>query len=62
MVLGRPMNGIYVYQDEGIVQSEAEIPYYYKSDGAKRPLLLGVKIILYASVVARLKIKMVMGR
>lgn len=41
MVLGRPMNGIYVYQDEGIVQSEAEIPYYYKSDGAKRPLLLG---------------------
>ncbi len=37
-VLGRPVYGVYSYQDEGIVQNESEIPYYYDELGKKRPL------------------------
>ena len=37
-VLGRPVYGIYSYQNEGIVQNESEIPYYYDELGKKRPL------------------------
>ncbi|MBS9766379.1 MAG: SusC/RagA family TonB-linked outer membrane protein [Flavobacteriaceae bacterium] len=37
-VLGRPISGIYTYKDEGIVQKESEIPYYYNQFGQKKPL------------------------
>lgn len=37
-ILGRPIYGIYTYQDEGIVQNESEIPYYYNEFGKKKPL------------------------
>lgn len=37
-VLGRPIYGIYTYKDEGIVQSDADIPYYYSQSGIRRPL------------------------
>ncbi len=40
-VLGRPIYGIYTYKDEGIVQSENEIPYYYDATGTRRPLDYG---------------------
>lgn len=41
MILGRPLYGIYAYKDEGYVQSEADIPYYYDALGTKKPLLIG---------------------
>ncbi len=41
MILGRPLYGIYAYKDEGYVQSEKDIPYYYDAKGTKTPLLLG---------------------
>lgn len=41
LVLGRPLNGIYTFQDEGIVQDESQIPYYYNQLGVKKPLMLG---------------------
>lgn len=37
-VLGRPIYGIYTYKDEGIVQKESEIPYYYNQLGKRVPL------------------------
>lgn len=37
-ILGRPIYGIYSYHDEGIVQQESEIPYYYNEQGKKYPL------------------------
>lgn len=40
-VLGRPVHGIYTYKDEGIVQDEADLPYYYDQLGTKKPLFLG---------------------
>lgn len=40
-VLGRPIYGIYTYKDEGIVQREEEIPYYYDQRGYRRPLYIG---------------------
>lgn len=40
-VLGRPIYGIYTFKDEGIVQKESEIPYYYDTRGVRKPLLLG---------------------
>lgn len=50
-VLGRPIYGIYTYHDEGIVQNESEIPYYYDEasgdrvalnfGGSDRPLRVG---------------------
>lgn len=41
MILGRPLYGIYTYKDEGIVQSEKDIPYYYDALGIRRPLKIG---------------------
>lgn len=41
MILGRPLYGIYAYKDEGYVQSEEEIPYYYDQLGVRKPLLIG---------------------
>ena len=40
-VLGRPVYGIYTYQDEGIVKDESQIPYYYSQTGARLPLYFG---------------------
>lgn len=40
-VLGRPIYGIYTYHDEGIVQSEEQIPYYYNQRGQRTPLSFG---------------------
>lgn len=40
-VLGRPIFGIYTYADEGLVQSEEDIPYYYNARGKKMPLYFG---------------------
>ena len=40
-VLGRPMYGIYTYRDEGIVQNESQIPYYYNQEGKRVPLSFG---------------------
>ena len=37
-VLGRPIYGIYTYKDEGLVQDESEIPYYYNQLGKRTPL------------------------
>lgn len=37
-VLGRPVYGIYTYHDEGIVQNESQIPYYYNASGKLVPL------------------------
>lgn len=37
-VLGRPVYGIYTYHDEGIVQDESQIPYYYNASGKLVPL------------------------
>lgn len=41
-IVGRPTFGIYTYKDEGIIQSEADIPYYYSPLGEKTPLYFGV--------------------
>lgn len=41
MVLGRPLYGIYTYKNEGIIQNESEIPYYYDARGNKTALQLG---------------------
>lgn len=43
LVLGRPIYGIYTYQDEGIVQREEDIPYYYNQSGVRRPLSFGTE-------------------
>ena len=40
-VLGRPVYGIYTYKDEGIVQSEADVPRYYNQMGKLTPLYFG---------------------
>ena len=40
-VLGRPVYGIYTYHDEGLVQDETQIPYYYNSLGKLVPLNFG---------------------
>lgn len=40
-VLGRPLYGLYVFQDQGIVQSEDQIPQYYSLVGKKTPLYFG---------------------
>ena len=37
-VLGRPVYGIYTYQDEGIVKDESQIPYHYSQTGVRMPL------------------------
>ena len=40
-VLGRPIYGIYTYKDEGLVQRESDIPYYYDQTGQRVPLSFG---------------------
>lgn len=40
-VLGRPVYGIYTYHDEGLVQREEDIPYYYDAQGKRSPLYFG---------------------
>lgn len=40
-VIGRPLFGLYVYKNEGYVQTENDIPYYYDAKGNKRPLNMG---------------------
>jgi len=40
-VLGRPIYGIYTYKDEGLVQDESAIPYYYDQTGLRVPLSFG---------------------
>lgn len=42
-VLGRPVYGIYTYHDEGIVQDEKDIPYYYNQQGKRMPLYFGTE-------------------
>lgn len=37
-VIGRPTYGIYTFQDEGLVQSEQDIPHYYNQLGVRTPL------------------------
>lgn len=41
MILGRPLYGIFTYKDDGIIQNETEIPYYYDARGNKTALKLG---------------------
>lgn len=42
MVLGRPVYGLYTFHDEGIVQNESQIPYYYdEATGDRTPLNFG---------------------
>lgn len=43
LVLGRPIYGIYTYQDEGIIQREEDIPYYYNQSGVRRPLVFSTE-------------------
>ena len=40
-VLGRSVYGIYTYKDEGIVQTEDQIPMYYTQSGSVMPLYFG---------------------
>lgn len=37
-IIGKPLNGIYVYQDKGIYQDQSEVPYYWQN-GKKVPLM-----------------------
>lgn len=32
-ILGRPLSGLYVYKSEGLIQSQDQVPKYYKQDG-----------------------------
>ncbi len=41
-IVGRPTFGIYTYKDEGLIQSEADVPYYYSPIGEKMPLYFGI--------------------
>ncbi|MDO4707751.1 MAG: SusC/RagA family TonB-linked outer membrane protein [Porphyromonadaceae bacterium] len=41
MVVGRPIFGLYAYKNEGLVQNESDIPYYYTPTGERVPLSLG---------------------
>ena len=34
-IIGRPVNGIYVYASDGFYESEDEIPRYYTANGAE---------------------------
>lgn len=38
MVIGKPLSGIWLYKDEGFIQSEADIPFYYDEEGKKHLL------------------------
>lgn len=36
--VGEPLNGIYAYRDNGLYQSQGEVPYYVDENGVKKPL------------------------
>ena len=38
MVIGKPMSGIYLYKDGGLIQSTDDIPYVYDEEGKKHVL------------------------
>lgn len=38
MVIGKPLSGIWLYKDEGFIQNEADIPFYYDEEGKKHLL------------------------
>ena len=42
MVIGRPVNGIYVFETDGIYESMDEVPYTYRIDGSKMYLNNGL--------------------
>ena len=41
MIIGKPLNGIYLYKDGGLIQSEGDIPVVYGEDGKKHVLSPG---------------------
>ena len=47
LVIGRPLYGLYLYEDAGIIQNSAEVPRYSNSDGSVRYLAQGEKIGQY---------------
>ena len=46
-MIGRPLYGLYLYEDAGIIQNSAEVPRYSNSDGSVRYLAQGEKIGQY---------------
>ena len=38
MVIGKPLSGIWLYKDEGFIQNEADVPFYYDEEGKKHLL------------------------
>ncbi len=38
MVIGKPLSGIWLFKDEGFIQNEDDIPYYYDEEGKKHLL------------------------
>ena len=38
MVIGKPLSGIYLYKDGGLIQDEKDIPYVYDEEGKKHIL------------------------
>lgn len=38
VVIGKPLNGLYVFKDEGLYQTDAEVPLVYSVTGAVQPL------------------------
>lgn len=38
MIIGKPLSGIYLYKDGGIIQSKEDIPYVYDEEGKKHVL------------------------
>ena len=38
MVIGKPMSGIYLYKDGGLIQSQEDVPYVYDEEGKKHVL------------------------
>lgn len=35
MVIGKPMSGIYLFKDEGFIQHDGDVPYYFDEEGKK---------------------------
>lgn len=38
LIIGKPLNGIYLFKDEGLIQSENDIPHVYDEEGKKHVL------------------------
>ena len=38
LVIGKPLSGIWLYKDEGFIQNDQDIPYYYDENGMKHLL------------------------